>query len=185
MGEKLPEVSSEYEKWKEATDDKIVSMTKFGAYKALPRPAAGNRKILGARWVYKRKVNKFGEVYRFRARLVAQGFRQRAYGSYDPDQTFSPVIHKDSVRMFLSVCAAENLRVYRADVKAAFLQAPLDGKIFVKAPPGYDSVDPITGEVMVWDLSKSIYGLKQSSACFWTATRVWMRTFERMALSRS
>ena len=167
--ETLPEVCSESEKWKEAMDDEIVSMTKFGVYKALPRSAAGNRQILGARWVYKRKVNKFGEVYRYRARLVAQGFRQKAYDSYDPDRTFSPVIHKDSLRMFLSVCAAENLRVYQADVKAAFLQAPLDEKIFVKAPPGYDSVDPMTGEPVVWELSKSIYGLKQSSACFWTA----------------
>ena len=84
--------------------------------------------------------------------------------------------------MFLSVCAAENLRVYQADVKAAFLQAPLDEKIFVRAPPGYDSVDPVTGEPMVWELSKSIYGLKQSSACFWTAMD---EHFEQMALSRS
>ena len=167
--ETLPEVCSESEKWKEAMDDEIVSMIKFGVYKALPRSAAGNRRIIGARWVYKRKVNKFGEVYRYRARLVAQGFRQKAYDSYDPDHTFSPVVHKDSLRMFLSVCAAENLRVYQADVKAAFLQAPLDEKIFVKAPPGYDSMDPNTGEPMVWELSKSIYGLKQSSACFWTA----------------
>ena len=167
--ETLPEVCSESERWKEAMDDEIVSMTKFGVYKAIPRSAAGNRQILGCSWVYKRKVNKFGEVVRYRARLVAQGFRQKAYDSYDPDQTFSPVVHKDSLRLFLSVCAAENLKIYQADVKAAFLQAPLDEKIFVKAPPGYDSVNPDTGEPNVWELSKSIYGLKQSSACFWSA----------------
>ena len=167
--ETLPEVCSESERWKEAMDDEIVSMTKFGVYKAIPRSAAGNRQILGCRWVYKRKVNKFGEVVRYRARLVAQGFRQKAYDSYDPDQTFSPVVHKDSLRLFLSVCAAENLKIYQADVKAAFLQAPLDEKIFVKAPHGYDSVNPDTGEPNVWELSKSIYGLKQSSACFWSA----------------
>ena len=76
--ETLPEVCSESERWKEAMDDEIVSMTKFGVYKALPRSAAGNRQILGCRWVYKRKVNKFGEVVRYRARLVAQEFRQKA-----------------------------------------------------------------------------------------------------------
>ena len=65
---------------------------------------------------------------------MAQGFRQKAYDSYDPDQTFSPVVHKDSLRMFLSVFAAEGLRVYQADVKAAFLQAPLDEKILLKPP---------------------------------------------------
>ena len=50
--ETLPDVCSESEKWKEAMDYEIVSMTKFGVYKALPRSAAGNRQILGARWVY-------------------------------------------------------------------------------------------------------------------------------------
>ena len=51
-------------------------------------------------------------VYRYRAGLVAQGFRQKAYDSYDPDQTSSPVVRKDILRMFLLVCAAERLRVY-------------------------------------------------------------------------
>lgn len=165
----LPEVCSESEKWKEAMDDEITSMTKFGVYQRLPKSAAGNRQILGCRWVYKRKTNKFGEVYRYRARLVAQGFRQREYDSYDPDKTFSPVIHKDTLRLFLSVSAADNLKVFQADVKAAFLQAPLDEEIFVHAPPGYQEVDAKTGEPIVWKLSKAIYGLKQSSACFWSS----------------
>ena len=92
------------------------------------------------------------------------------------DHTFNPVVHKDSLRMFLPVCATKSLRVNQADVKAAFLQAPLDEKIFIKAPPGYDSVDPNTGKPMVWELSKSIYGLKQSTACFWTAMDEHLRS---------
>ena len=64
---------------------------------------------------------------------------------------------------------SENVKIYQADVKAVFLQAPLDENIFVKDPPGYDSVDPNTGWENVWELSKSAYGLKQSSACFWSA----------------
>ena len=66
--ETLPEVFSEYEKWKGAMDDGSVPVTKFGVYKPPPRPAAGNKRIFGARWIYKRMVNKFGEVYRYRAR---------------------------------------------------------------------------------------------------------------------
>ena len=79
----------------------------------------------------------------YRARLVAQGFRQKAYDSYVQIKLSA---HKDSLRLFLSVCAAENSKIYQADVKAAFLQAPLDEKIFVKSPPGYDSVNLETGE---------------------------------------
>lgn len=167
--ETLPEVCSESEKWKEAMDDEITSMAKFGVYRQLPKSAAGNKQILGCRWVYKRKTNKFGEVVRYRARLVAQGYRQKPFDSYNPDATFSPVIHKDTLRLFLSVCAAEDLQIYQADVKAAFLQAPLEEEIFIRPPPGYSSVDESTGEPAVWGLGKAIYGLKQSSACFWTA----------------
>ena len=165
----LPDVCSESEKWREAMDDEIVSMTKFGVYKRLPRSAAGNRQILGCRWVYKRKTNKNGEVVRYRARLVAQGFRQREYDSFDPNSTFSPVVHKDTLRLFLSVSAAENLMIYQADVKAAFLQAPLEETIYLRAPPGYGAVDESTGEPLIWELSKAVYGLKQAGACFWQA----------------
>ena len=77
----------------------------------------------------------------------------------------------------MSVCAAEYLKIYQADVKAGFLQAPLDEKIFVKSPPGHDSVNPETGEKNVWELSKSIYGLKQSSACFWSAMDEHLRAY--------
>ena len=79
----------------------------------VPRSAARGRQILGCRWVYKRKVIKFGQVCRYRARLVAQGFLQRAFGSYQPDETYSPVVHKDTLRMFLSLCAAEDLEAYK------------------------------------------------------------------------
>ena len=93
-------------------DDEMRSMERFGVYRRVLKSAARGRQILGCRWVYKRKVNKFGQVCRYRARLVAQGFLQRAFDSYQPDETYSPVVHKDTLRMFLSLCAAEDLEVY-------------------------------------------------------------------------
>ena len=152
-------------------DDEIASMVRFGVYRRLPKSAAGHRQILGCRWVFKRKVNKQGIVVRYRSRLVAQGFLQRPYDSYQPDETFSPVVHKDTLRLFLSVCAAEDLIIYQCDVKSAFLQAPLNEKIYMRAPPGYSSVAE-NGEEEILELSSAIYGLKQSSACFWTAMHV-------------
>mgnify|MGYP002631971453 FL=1 len=166
----LPDVCVEHSDWRAAMDDEMKSMERFGVYRRVPRSAAKGRQVLGTRWVYKRKVNRFGVVNRYRARLVAQGFRQKAFDSYHPDETFSPVVHKDTLRLFLSLCAAENLSIYQADVKAAFLQAPLKEKIYVRAPPGYSSYSA-AGEEEVLELSKAIYGLKQSSACFWEAMR--------------
>ena len=100
-------------------------------------------------------TDKFGEVVRYRARLVAQGYRQVPFDSYLPDELYSPVVHKDTLRLFLSVCCSRNLRVYHADVKSAFLQAPLTERIFIKAPPGYRTVTP-SGEEEILELMQAI-----------------------------
>lgn len=99
---------------------------------------------------------------------MAKGFLQRPFDSFHPDECYSPVVSKDSLRLFLSLCAAQGLRVHQADVKAAFLQSPLSENIFMKPPPGYPSVDD-NGEEIVLELSKAVYGLKQASASFWGA----------------
>ena len=84
---------------------------------------------------------------------------QRPYDSFIPEETYSPVVHKDSLRLFLSVAAA---------VKAAFLQAPLSERIYMRAPPGYWSVNS-DGCEEISELHKAIYGLKKASNAFWNA----------------
>ena len=67
-------------------DEEIESMARFGVFKRVPKSAAQGRQILGCRWVYKRKANnKEGVVTRYRARLVAQGYAQKAFDSSQPD----------------------------------------------------------------------------------------------------
>ena len=154
--------------WKEAMDDEIDSMKAFEVYERVPRSAAQGRQILGCKWVYKRKTGKHGEVTRYRARLVAQGYRQKEWDSFNPDEISSPVAHKETLRMFLSTAAGLDLEVYCCDVKAAFLQSHLSEKIYLKAPPGYES-KTVKGEEEILELRKAIYGLKQASASFWEA----------------
>ena len=48
-------------------------------------------KPLGYRWVYAIKRNQKGEIARFKARLVAQGYKQVKGITFD--ETFSRVIH--------------------------------------------------------------------------------------------
>ena len=145
-------------KWNEAMDDEIASMKAFGVYERVPQSVAQGRQILGCKWVYKRKTGKDGEVTRYRARLVAQGFRQREWDSFNPDEISSPVAHKDTLRLFLSTAAGLNLRVH-SDVKAAFLQSNLSEKIYLRAPPGYESKTE-KGEEEILELHRAIYGLK-------------------------
>ena len=109
--------------------------------------------MLGCKWIYKRKRDKDGSISRYRARIVALGFRQKAFDSYRPDETYSPVVSKDSLRMFLSISAKENLTIYQADVKATFLQAPLKEVIYMTPPHGTDRVNN-EGEKVIWRLKR-------------------------------
>ena len=102
-------------------DQEMASMEEFGVYKRVSKDKAKSRQLLGARWVYKRKIGRNGEITRYRARLVAQGFAQKAYDPYQPDEPFSLVVHKDSLRLMLSMAAAMDLQVYQADKKGDFL----------------------------------------------------------------
>jgi hypothetical protein len=74
------------------------------------------------------------------------------------------------------MAAAQSLKVYQADIRAAFLQAPLlnDEVIYLKSPPGYEEVDE-DGNETVLELHHAIYGLKQASACFYTVLSEHLR----------
>ena len=74
---------------------------------------------------------------RFKARIVAKGFTQ--VEGLDYQNTYSPTIEKNSIRIFITYCLKNNLKLFKADVETAFLQAPLNEEIFMRAPPGFSS----------------------------------------------
>ena len=77
----------------------------------------------------------------------------------DFDETFSPVVHFNSIRLFLTIAVWMNMDVQQMDVKTAFLNGLLDEELYMKQPPGYE----VKGkEDLVCKLEKSLYGLKQS-----------------------
>ena len=166
--ETMQGVCSEHEEWKAAMNEELASMRRFEVFEEIDRSSIPrDRQILGCKWVYKRKRDQHGNIVRYRARVVALGFRQRAYDSFVPEETYSPVVSKDTLRLFLSICAKNNLTIYQADVKAAFLQAPLKEEIYMKAPAGYVNSKGETD--VIFKLKRAVYGLKQASSCFWSA----------------
>ena len=69
-----------------------------------------DRKEVGSKSVYKRKINADGSVERYKARLVAQGFSQRAGQDYD--ETFCPVVRFESIHSIIAMAAQNGMLLH-------------------------------------------------------------------------
>lgn len=153
--------AEEAKEWKEAMEGEMNSLKENQVWDLTHLPAG--KKTVGSRWVYKRKTGSDGETLRFKARLVAQGFTQR-YGT-DYDETFSPVVRMESVRMLVAVATQRSMELHQVDVTTAFLNGILQEEVYMRQPRGFQTGD----KEMVCRLKKSIYGLRQSPRCWNTA----------------
>ena len=151
--------SSESESWKKAMSDEYNSLTTHGTWDLVDLPEGKN--LVGSKWVYKIKRDASGEIDRFKARCVAQGYSQE-YG-VDFDEVFAPVARYKSIRSLLAIANQFNLEVHQMDVVTAFLNGKLEEEIFMQQPEGF--VDEQHPE-KVCRLNSSLYGLKQSARCW-------------------
>ena len=156
----------EGKKWKAAMDEEIETLGKMGTWRLEDLPA--DRKPVGSRWVYAKKRNEFGEVIKYKARLVAQGFSQKPGIDYSNDGTFAPVMRFETLRTLLAYSAVHNLKLRQFDVKSAYLHGQLNETIYMSQPPGYND-----GSGRSCLLIRSLYGLKQ-------AGNVWNQELNRV-----
>ena len=147
--------SSDSDKWLEAMESEMKSLAKNNVWELVPLPKG--RKLVDCRWVLGRKYNSEGKPDRYKARLVAKGFTQE-YG-LDYEETFAPVVHFNSLRMFLTLAVHSKMDVQQMDVVTAFLYGELEEEIYMRQSPGFEKK---TKDGLVCKLVKSLYGLKQS-----------------------
>jgi hypothetical protein len=120
-------------KWLEAMKDEMRSMSanKVWDLEQIPNGA----KIIGCKWVYKMKYDSKGNVERFKARLVVNGFMQRE--GIDYNETFSPVLCKDSFRIIMTLVAHYDLELHQMNVKTTFLNCDLYENVYMAQPKGF------------------------------------------------
>jgi hypothetical protein len=155
----------DWKRWEEAMEDEMQRLEKNHTWDLVERPKGAN--VVGSKWVYRIKKNAAGQIEKYRARLVAQGFSQ--IPGVDYFDTFAPVAKTTSTRVILTFAARYGWPVHQMDVKSAYLNGTLDDNeiIYLRQAPGF----VINGsEHMVLRLHKALYGLKQSG-------RKWYQTF--------
>ena len=154
--------SPDKQQWKAAMEKEMESIDSNDVWDLVKLPA--NRKPIGSKWVFKRKINADGSIERYKARLVAQGFSQKK--GLDYDETFSPVVRFESFRNLVAVAVQKQLKLHQLDITAAFLNGCLEEEVFMKQPEGLIEEGQ---EHLVCKLKQSLYGLKQSPRC-WNST---------------
>lgn len=155
--------------WKAAMDDEMLSLQKNETWKLVDLPRDKNP--INNAWIYKTKYKANGEIDRFKARLVIKGCAQ-VHG-IDFQETFSPVVKYDSIRVILAIAAARKLMLRQFDIKTAFLYGDLEEDIYMKQPKGYEN-----GTQLVCKLQRSLYGLKQAPRCWNKKFKTMLRNFD-------
>lgn len=143
-------------RWVEAMKNEIQALEDNHTWIITQLPK--DKKAIGCRWVYKIKYKADGEVDRFKARLVAKGYNQKE--GLDYQETFSPVVKMVTVRVVISLAAAQGWSIHQMDVYNAFLQGDLNEEVYMDLPLGFNHLG---GKGVVCKLTKSFYGLKQAS----------------------
>ncbi|PKU73010.1 Retrovirus-related Pol polyprotein from transposon TNT 1-94 [Dendrobium catenatum] len=147
--------ASQYKHWRQAMSQEFQALQSQGTWHLVPPDPKQN--VLGCKWIYKTKFNADGSIARYKARLVALGYKQE-YG-LDYHETFSPVAKIPTFRILILLALHQNWPIHQFDVSNAFLHGSLQDTVFMKQPMGFlDHINPN----YVCKLNKAIYGLKQS-----------------------
>ena len=152
--------SDKAEEWKEAACAEYDSLQEHETWTLCDLPP--NRKPVGSKWVFKVKYDERGELNRYKARLVAQGFSQTPGVNFN--ETFAPVARFGTIRSLLAMGVKRNMSIHQMDVTTAFLNGNLKEDIYMRQPEGFEEPGR---EDQVCHLHKSLYGLKQSPRCWY------------------
>ena len=147
--------------------------------------------LVGNRWVLTQKFNELGELKRYKARCVAQGFKQKE--GIDYQETFSPTGRLSTLRYLIALAVETGEEIRQADFVTAYLNATLeeDETVYINIPEGFkewlvetkpetlrrQNIDNFLkggNDDYIMKLKKSLYGLKQSARSWYNTMASWL-----------
>jgi hypothetical protein len=94
----------EHECWQNAMQAELQALKENHTWNIVPCPPTV--KPIGSKWVFSVKLRSDGSLDRYKARLVALGYKQE-YG-VDYEETFAPVAKMTMVRTILAIAASQS-----------------------------------------------------------------------------
>nr|GFA54374.1 hypothetical protein [Tanacetum cinerariifolium] len=159
----------EHSCWIEAMQEELYEFERLDVWVLVPAP--NNILIILLKWIFKIKLDEYGEVLKNKVRLVAKGYRQEA--RIDFEESFALVARLKAIRLFIANAASQNMIIFQMDVKTAFLNGEFNEVVYVSQPEGFVDLEHPTH---VYRLKKALYGLKQ-------APRVWYDKLSKFLIS--
>jgi hypothetical protein len=135
------------DQWRAAVDEHLSWHARLHMFEVTI--VSSHRRTIPGKWVFALKTSFTGQIERFKALFVIQGFQQRQ--GLDFNEVFSPTIRSEQIRLALALAAKWTgrtrrttngkmaVQIAKADVSDAYLTAPLpdDENVLFKLPGGY------------------------------------------------
>jgi hypothetical protein len=162
--------SANADEWKRAVLIEYTTLMKRNTWTYVKYDAKMN--VIDSKWVFKTKRDQRGEIEKYKARLVARGFKQLE--GVDFDETFAPVMKYKSFRIILHLLNEWDYDSCQLDQSSAFVNAEMKETIYMKQPD-LRGVTEYTHDPQkyVMKLNYSLYGTKQ-------AARNWNKTYDAL-----
>nr|GEY85018.1 retrovirus-related Pol polyprotein from transposon TNT 1-94 [Tanacetum cinerariifolium] len=95
--------------------DEIHEFDRLQVWELVPQPdCVMIIAIIALKWIYKVKLDEYGDVLKNKARLVAKGYHQEE--GIDFEESFAPVARIEAIRIFIANAVSRNMTVYQMDV---------------------------------------------------------------------
>ncbi|XP_047171879.1 uncharacterized mitochondrial protein AtMg00820-like [Vigna umbellata] len=87
------------ENWLMAMQDELNQVKRNNVWELIPREKT--QQVIGTKWVFRNKMDDYGEIIKNKAKLVAKSYYQEEGIAYD--ETYAPVARLEAIRILLAI----------------------------------------------------------------------------------